>query len=191
MHTNLWKTLDNIRKNAPPYEELRNNENKQWRESWVAAKFCESLNWDDALVRAPTDDKGDDVFVKHYNKSYPFQITEMAPRDPSVAKNLPSSKKNENGLISCEVYGSLASQITYLVETLVQKKNQKCYANQENMNLLVYLNPPGALFIEEEADIDKAALTEQMQSSKFKTISLYENENVIFIKGNISSLAQV
>lgn len=191
MHTNLCKTLDDIRKNAPPYEELRNNKNKQWRESWVTAKFCESLNWADALVCVPAEDKGDDVFVKHDKKSYPFQITEMAPRDPLVTKNLPSSKEDENGLISCEVYGSLAPQITDLVNSLVQKKNQKGYANQENMNLLIYLNLPGALFIDAEEDIDMAALTEQMQSSKFKTISLYENGKVIFIKGDISSLAQV
>lgn len=86
MHTNFCKTLDNIRKNAPPYEALRNNENKQWRESWVAAKFCESLNWTGALICVPTEDNGDDVFVRHDNKSYAFQIAEMAPRDPLVEK---------------------------------------------------------------------------------------------------------
>lgn len=188
MHMTICRTLDEIKKAAPPYKALRNNENKQWRESWVAAKFCESLGWTDALICVPAKDDGDDVFVKHDNKSHPFQIAEMAPRDRLVMKNLPSSKEDENGLISCEVHGSLGPQITYLVQTLVQKKDEKFYANQEDMNLLIYLNPSGALFIDAEEDIDIAALKEQMQTFKFKTISLYADERVTFIKGDVSSL---
>jgi len=191
MRADICKTLDNIKKNSPRREVFRNNKNKQWRENWVAAKFCESLNWVGALVCTPVKDHGDDVFIKHDNKSYPFQVAEIAPHDPGVVKNLPLSKKDKNGLISCEVHGSLAPQMTTLIKALAQKKDQKCYANQENMNLLIYLNPPGAPIIDTKEDIDTVALTEQMRSSKFKTISLYENGTVIFIKGDINSLAQV
>ncbi len=114
----------------------------------------------------------------------------MAPRDPLVASKFPLSREGKNGTVSCEVYGSLAPQITCLVSTSVQKKEKKGYTNPENMNLLIYLNPPGAIFIDAGEDIDTDALTEQMKSSKFKTISLCKGEEVIFIKGDISSLAQ-
>lgn len=187
MHKNC-KTLNDIINTKPPSEFLRDNEHKQWRESWVAAKFCEGLKWTKARVCIPPQDQGDDVFVEYDNKSFPFQIAEMAPRDPSVVNHLPSSTEDENGLISYEVYGSLSAQVTNLVQNLVQKKDKKNYTNQEKMNLLIYLNPP--IMIDAEEDIDKPSLKEQVKSSKFKTISLYTYKEVIFIKGDISSLAQ-
>ncbi len=179
-----------MKKTRSSYEDLRKDENKQWREGWVASKFCKYANWNNALICFPSEDKGDDVFIKYDEKYYPFQIAEMAPRDPAVAKNLPESKEDENGLVTCEVYGSLEPRITTLIEHLVQKKNKKFYADQENMNLLVYLNSPDALFIDAEEDINTNVLTKKMQSSKFKTISLLSNGEIIFIKGSVEDLAQ-
>lgn len=155
----ICKTLNDIYEAKPPtYEEMRKNENKWWREGFIAAKFCEYAEWNDASICFPANDAGDDVFIKYSNNSYPFQIAEMAPKNPDVKKEFPQSHDTEDGLLISAPYSSLKNEIKKFVCSLVEAKNGKNYANQDNINLLLYLNPPGAVCIDADTDIDKDEL---------------------------------
>lgn len=187
----ICKTLNEIDEAKPPtYEEMRENKNKWWREGFVAVKFCKEAKWNDALICFPANDAGDDVFVKYGGNSYPFQIAEMASRNPDVKNEFPQSNDTGVGLLVSEPYGSLKGEIKKFVCRLVKIKNNKHYASQDNMNLLLYLNTPDAVYIGADTDIDRAELAECVQSSEFKTISIYTGSEIIFIKGDIDSLAK-
>lgn len=186
----ICKTLKDIYTTKPATNAaIRKSENKLWREGLVAVKFCEYFAWDDAYICFPANDAGDDVFVRHVGNLYPFQITEMAPRNKKVQEAFPKSKTMEHGLLLSEPYGSLENEVSQFVCELVQKKDDKNYANQSNMNLLIYINPDGAVFIDPDQDINQAELQQRVSTSKFQTISLCTGQDVVFIKGDIASLA--
>ncbi len=185
-----WKTQQDFKgKIRPPYSEMRSNKFKRWREEFLAVKFCEGVSWDAALICSPDRDEGDDVFIKNGEHCYPFQITELAPKNPEVADVFPQSR-NIGGEFMLKPYGSLKDEIGRSVLSLVQAKDNKCYADQESMNILIYINPPNVV-VDVSLDIDKEALTRHLRSSKFRTVSLCAGDEIIFIKGDINDLAAV
>lgn len=180
------KTISQIFNLKPTsYAEMRSNKNKWWREGFVAAKFCEYFKWTNALIYFPQFDIGDDVLIKHQNNNYPFQITELAPSNPRVKEQFPQAIRIDDITIS-DPYNSICTETTETIIALIDIKQKKHYADQNSINLLIYINPPN-IYVDSN-DINLKILRQYTQTIQFKTISLLVNDEIIFIKSDISDL---
>lgn len=164
----------------PTIDTFRKNENKDWREEWVAKKFSDIYLASTPFEISSAESKNDsvDIYLKIREKDIPFQIVEFARRS--------EENKEIFGEYEHMPYGSLKKEVLLAVKRILDKKDKKQYSDVSDLSLLIYLNPRCILCPE---DFDETSLKEVAEKSKFGNVFVYTDGGVYSLKETVNFLS--
>lgn len=151
----------------PPYNDLRSNLNKHYREEWCATKFCEALGLINPEILAPPkqNDSVDQIIKFSTQRSLKLQIIEVAPKSPR-------SSELETHIQQGREYTLLKKYTHSMIKGAIDQKIKKRYSDVAKIHLLIYLNGPCNTLIDPDLDIDLTELQNEYAHASFQGISV-------------------
>jgi len=183
-----WSTPQQILESHPEIlgqrANLRANTNKERRELWCAARFSVLLGLKETKLKA-CENQADSADVELQTQSVLHKIQVVEATTKEFQQWLYGQSDTET------VYGIHPERFIKPITDAVSGKENKKYADVNEMNLLVYFNNSMLGAMDEERQATLATLQERFKTSRFRSIALIwdtdDGLTVDFIKGNFPS----